>query len=89
MIPIPRVVMQTVPLIGFVTATVLIKKLAARKNKIKKIFEVKPLTETRVEESNQAELISRRGMRSKNNLLLLRSVDFSTSLCMRLIVFLF
>jgi hypothetical protein len=35
--------------------------LAARKKKIKKVFEVKPLTETEAEESNQGELIGRRG----------------------------
>jgi hypothetical protein len=61
MIPIARIVMQAAPLIGFVTAAVLIKILAARKNKIKKVFEVKPLTETEAEESNQGELIGRRG----------------------------
>jgi nucleoside recognition membrane protein YjiH len=60
MTSIARLVMQAAPLIGFVAAAVLIKILAARK-KIKKVFEVKPLTETEAEESNQGELIGRRG----------------------------
>ncbi|HZA62463.1 MAG TPA: hypothetical protein VE573_06290 [Nitrososphaeraceae archaeon] len=58
---IARVMMQAAPLIGFVAAAVLIKILAARKKKIKKVFEVKPLTEIEAEESNQGELIGRRG----------------------------
>jgi hypothetical protein len=43
--PFARLVMQAAPFIGFVTAAVLVKVLAARKSKIKKAFEVKPLTE--------------------------------------------
>ncbi|MDQ4014042.1 MAG: hypothetical protein M3114_06705 [Thermoproteota archaeon] len=40
---ITRVVMQAVPLIGFLTATILIKVLALHKKKIVKTFEVQPL----------------------------------------------
>jgi hypothetical protein len=60
MIPLARVAIQAAPLIGFITAAVLIKIVAARKNKIKKAFEVKPLTTEEAEESNQGELIGRR-----------------------------
>jgi hypothetical protein len=59
--PFARLVMQAAPFIGFVTAAVLVKVLAARKSKIKKAFEVKPLTEKEAQESDQGELISRRG----------------------------
>lgn len=40
---ITRVVMQAVPLIGFLTAAILIKVLAHHKKKIVKAFEVQPL----------------------------------------------
>jgi hypothetical protein len=63
--PFARVVMQAAPFIGFVTAAILVKVLAARKNKIKKAFEVNELTakevKTWTDESNQGELIGRRG----------------------------
>jgi hypothetical protein len=48
--------MQAAPLIGFVTAAIRIKVLAKRKhNKIKKAYEVKPLTEKEAQESDQGE----------------------------------
>ena len=58
--PFARLAMQAAPFIGFVTAAILVKILAKRKNKIKKAFEVKPLTEKEAQESDQGELIWRR-----------------------------
>ena len=58
--PFARLAMQAAHFIGFVTAALLVKILAKRKNKIKKAFEVKSLTEKEAQESDQGELIWRR-----------------------------
>jgi hypothetical protein len=62
--PFARLAMQAAPFIGFVTAAILVRVLASRRNKIKKAFEVNELTEEEVkewnDESNQGELVGRR-----------------------------